>query len=190
MHSPPKVRRLSDRKSNAHFHPVHNVTTAGRAWISATISPKFIWGFLALKKDIESVQTPTKAGMIMALYFENSLGIQLTVGSWTTCPTDNVNLQLYHDSQFTFIIVTPWLWKLYRFWRFKNPFKCWFCSPCGGITVQGLQNVTKPLNLVHSNSTDLRFNPSNVNATDVQSAHRPPSLVGDFVKLIQGQSVL
>jgi hypothetical protein len=133
MMSIPKVRKLSPRKSVSKVHKIKDATTAGRTWIALMIRPQICWGFSVNPLHYGANFQP---GMFMSLFIEHALGVQLTVGSWTHCPSENMNVELYQDHQFSLIILTPLLWKIWRFWRYKESFSCWFCDKECGIPVK------------------------------------------------------
>jgi hypothetical protein len=160
MFSVPTVRKLSDKKPVTNVHRIRDATTAGRTWIALMIRPQICWGFSVIPEHYGT--NNFKPGLFMSLYIENALGIQLTVGSWTHCPAESMNLELYQDHQFTFIIVTPLLWKLFRFWRYKESLTCWFCDRNCGIAVTPslpfnntakhplANNLTEGINVLHT----------------------------------------
>jgi hypothetical protein len=114
--------------------------------MSFMVTPMILWGFYKypenrpVKIAPPTIQLERKA-LLVILFFENTLGIQISEGeTFLACPTDKMNIQLYHDHHVSFMAITPMLWKRWQFWRYKDQFKCWFCDECG-IPVTNI-NVT------------------------------------------------
>jgi hypothetical protein len=113
------------------------------------VTPMIYWGFLQFPENrpikLSNPDPAKRNGLTLVLYFENTLGIQISEGeTFLACPNDKMDIQLYHDHHFSLMAITPMLWKKWQFWRYKDQFKCWFCNECG-ITVKNT-NITSSSN--------------------------------------------